>query len=459
MPKQAKTKEAKVEKSEKIEKEESIDFSNRVLVQEAFNKKAGEKIKLAGWVHDIRALGKIRFLILRDMTGRIQTVGFKPDTPDDVFESIGKINRESVVLLEGVVKDSKQAPGGKEIGIEKLIVVNSSAEILPIDVSDFSKTELPKRLDYRFLDTRRKEISSIFKIRSSMYQHLIDFFASNNFTIINTPKITTIGLESGAESFVVNYFNKKAVLAQSPQFYKQMFVNGGFERVFEIGAVYRAEKSHTIRHLTEFLGVDFEMGFINSEHDVMDMVEKMLKYVITKVKEERKTELELLKVQLSVPKEIPRIPMPELKKMLASKGKKLTEEDDLDSEAEKMIGEYILEKYGEEFVFVTHYPVKVRPFYHMRHSNNKETKSFDLLWRGVEVATGAQREHRLEVLQTQAKEKGIKIPSIYEDIFKFGVTPHGGVGLGLDRLTQRMLNLDNTREGCLLPRDPDRLTP
>lgn len=446
-------------KAVKKEVQKELSLKGRILIAEAFSKKAGEKVKLAGWVHEVRALGKIKFLVLRDMTGRMQTVAFRGETPEEAFEKVGKINRESVVIIEGAVKDSKQAPGGKELGIEKVEVLNMAEEMLPIDVSDFSKTELPKRLDYRFLDTRRKDISAIFKIRSSMFKHVTDFFSQNNFTVINTPKITTIGLESGAESFVVNYFDKKAVLAQSPQFYKQMFVNGGFERVFEFGAVYRAEKSHTMRHLTEFVGADFEMGFIDSEQDVMDMVENMLKYVLAKIKEERKSELELLKVELKIPKKIPRIPMPELKKMLAEKGKKLKEDDDLDSEAERMIGEHILKEFGEEFVFVTHYPVKVRPFYHYRHPNNKETKSFDLLWRGVEVATGAQREHRLKILQQQAKEKGVKIPPIYEDIFRFGVCAHGGVGFGLDRLTQRMLNLDNTREACLLPRDPERLTP
>ena len=432
----------------------------RTLIKEAFEKKAGTKVKLAGWVHDSRALGKIRFLVLRDRSGRIQTVAFKGETPEDEFEKVGKINRESVVEIEGVVKDSKQAPGGKEIGIEKIEVLNPSEEVLPIDVSDFSKTELPKRVDYRFLDTRRKEPSAIFAIRSSIYKNLVNFFYDNGFTIINTPKITTIGLESGAESFVVNYFNKKAVLAQSPQFYKQMFVNGGFERVFEIGQVYRAEKSHTTRHLTEFTGADFEMGFIKDENDVMDMVEEMLKFVLTKVKDERKTELETMKVELKVPKKIPRIPMAELKKMLVKQGKKLKEDDDLDAEAERLIGEYILKEFGEEFVFVTNYPAKVRPFYHMRPEKDKKgTRSFDLLWRGVEIATGAQREHRLSILQDQAKEKGVKIPQIYEEIFKFGACPHGGVGFGLDRITQRMLNLENVREGLLLPRDTERLTP
>ena len=436
------------------------DKLTRTQIKEVFEKKAGTRVRIAGWVHDSRALGKVRFLVVRDVSGRIQIVGVKTETPEHIFEMMGKLNRESVVYIEGIVKDSKQAPGGKELAIESIELVSAADEKLPIDVSDFSKTELPKRLDYRFLDTRRKEPSSIFKIRSSIYKNVVDFFYDNGFTIINTPKITTIGLQSGAESFVVNYFNKKAVLAQSPQFYKQMFVNGGFERVLEIGQVYRAEKSHTTRHLTEFTGVDFEMGFINDENDVMDMIENMLKYVLAKVRDERKEELAEMKIEIKIPKKIPRVPMAELKKILAKHGKKLKEDDDLDAEAEKMLGEYVLKEYGEEFIFVTNYPAKVRPFYHMRPENDsKGTRSFDLLWKGVEIATGAQREHRLDILQQQAKEKGVIIPPIYEDIFRFGAIPHGGVGFGLDRITQRLLNLDNVREGLLLPRDTERLTP
>ena len=426
----------------------------RSYISEVLNGKEGS-VLLKGWVHDTRALGKVRFLILRDVTGVIQAVATKDSA---VFEKMN-LSRESTVVIEGKAVKSKQAPGGVEVVPEKIELLAESEQPIPIDNTDFSKTELPKRLDWRFLDTRRKSTSAIFKIRSSIYKNLVNFFADEKFTIINTPKITTIGLESGAESFVVNYFDKKAVLAQSPQFYKQMFTLGGFERVMEIGQVYRAEKSHTTRHLTEFTGVDFEMGFIKDENDVMDVIENMMKYVITNVKEERKEELVLLKVNLKVPKKIPRIPMAELKKMLSKQGKKLTEEDDLDAEAEKMIGEYALKEFGEEFIFVINYPVKVRPFYHMRPENKKETKSFDLLWRGVEIATGAQREHRLDILQKQAKEKGVKIPKIYEDIFRYGAIPHGGVGFGLDRITQRMLNLDNIREALLLPRDTERLTP
>lgn len=429
----------------------------RTLIKDAFKSKSA-KVEIKGWVHNTRGLGKIKFLLVRDRSGLIQVTAVKGKVKDDVFNSIDKVSRESVVHVKGSLKDSKQAPGGKEIIPEEFSIITKSEE-LPIDVTDFSKTELPKRLDNRFLDTRRKEISAIFKIRSELYKNIVDFFEAEDFTIINTPKITTIGLESGAESFIVNYFKKKVSLAQSPQFYKQMFVMGGFERVFEIGQVYRAEKSHTTRHLTEFTGVDFEMGFIKDENDIMDVVEKMIKFILENVKKECAEELELLKIKIKIPKKIPRISMQELKEMLSKKGKRLDKDDDLDAEAEKMIGEYVLKKFGEEFVFVTNYPWNVRPFYHMKPENKDETKSFDLLWKGVEVATGAQREHRLEILKEQAKEKGVKLDPIYANIFKYGAIPHGGVGFGLDRLTQRLLGLENVREALLLPRDPERVTP
>jgi len=432
----------------------------RVYCGDISAKDDGKAVFVEGWVSELRNLGNLRFILLRDITGTIQIVAHKDKVKKEIFNRINEVTEESAISVSGKVKESKQAPGGREIVPEKIEII-SKAEPSPIDVKEWSKTELPKRLDWRFLDTRRKDVAAIFKIRSSIYKNIVNFFDEEGFTIINTPKITTLGLESGSESFVVNYFGKGGVvLAQSPQFYKQMFVVGGFERVMEIGPVYRAEKSHTTRHLTEFTGVDFEMGFIRDENDIMDMVEKMIKYIISAIKERRKEELELLKIKLIIPKKIPRISMPELKKILAKQGKKLKEDDDLDAEAEKMAGEYALKEFDEEFIFVTNYPFVKRPFYHMKPENDKKgTRSFDLLWKGVEIATGAQREHRLDILQKQAKEKGIKIPKLYEDIFRYGAMPHGGVGFGLDRITQRMLNLDNVREAVLLPRDTERLTP
>lgn len=420
---------------------------------------AGKEVLLKGWVYEIRLLAKLGFILLRDKTGIVQCV-----VQGKALEKLSDLSLESAVEIKGKTKVAKVkaefARDDVEVDVESLVVI-SKAEKLPIHVNEkTTTTEFQNRLDNRFLDTRKEKVSAIFKVRSSIYKNVVDFYDNEGFIIINTPKITTIGLESGAESFVVDYFGKKTVLAQSPQFYKQMFVNGGFERVVEIGQVYRAEKSNTTRHLTEFTGIDFEMGFIKDENDVMDVIENMFKYMIERVKEERKYELKLLNIDLKVPKKIPRIPMGELKKMLAKKGKKLSDEDDLDAEAENMIGEYTLKEFGEEFIFVTNYPAKVRPFYHMRPDKDpKGTRSFDLLWRGVEIATGAQREHRLDILQKQAKEKGIKIPEIYENIFRYGAIPHGGVGFGLDRITQRMLNLDNIREALLLTRDTGRVSP
>jgi aspartyl-tRNA synthetase len=270
-------------------------------------------------------------------------------------------------------------------------------------------------------------------------------------------------VESGAEEFKIPYFGKTASLAQSPQVYKQMFVVSGLERVFEIGPVFRAEKSHTTRHLTEFTGIDFEFGFIESEEDVMKMVEQVIAAVWAEVKETAKEELKILNKTITVPSlPFPRLTMGAARTYLQSKGKVIPENEDLDSEGEKMIGEYVKEKFGHEFVFMLEYPWAKRPFYHMRPANNPQiTKSFDLVFRGVEIGTGAQREHRLDVFKAQAREKGIdpeKMP-FYCDILRYGAPPHGGIGLGLDRILQLMLEMTNVHEAVPLPRDPERLTP
>lgn len=419
-----------------------------------------KKVFLEGWVADIRDLGGLKFILLRDRSGIIQVTATKKKTDPKLFEKISEISKETVVLVEGEVTSNKKAPSGLEIIPSSVEIINKATSPLPIDVSQKSQTGIDKRLDWRFLDTRRPEIAAIFKIRSKIFKSCADFFDKSGFININTPKMTKIGLESGAELFPIVYFGKEAFLAQSPQFYKQMFVMGGFEKVYEIGPVFRAEKSHTTRHLTEFTGIDFEMGFIKDENEIMDVVEEMMKYVLSEVKKICKNELELLKVEVDVPKKIPRISMKEAKDMLAKQSKKIPEDEDFDAEAEELLGKLIKKKYNCEFVFVYHYPWKKRPYYHMKSEDNPNvTKSFDLIWKGVEVATGSQREHRYEILKKQAEEKATKLDPTYGDIFRYGAVPHGGVGFGLDRLTQRLLNLDNVREALLLPRDPERLTP
>ncbi|MFH1174233.1 MAG: aspartate--tRNA(Asn) ligase [archaeon] len=433
----------------------------RTLIEDVYARK-GTSVQLQGWIQEIRNLSKVKFVILRDRTGDMQCIALKGKTPDAVFESIAKLTKESVISLTGQVTENKESRWGVEILITDISVINESAAVLPIDNTDKSKTEIEKRLDYRFLDTRNKKVHTIFSIRSKIARILTDFFDEEKFTNINTPKITRIGVESGASLFEVNYFGDSAYLSQSPQIYKQMFVAGGFERVFELGVVFRAENSNTTRHLTEFTGIDFEMGFINDFTDVMDMIEKMMLTLLRRLKAESAEQLALLNITLDIPEHVPRITMREAKDYLRAKGKILSEDDDFDAEAERMVGEWVKEKYTSDLVFITHYPWKVRPFYHMRTEGKPdETKSFDMLYRGVEIATGAQREHRLDVLQAQAEEKGVNFEEMeaYANIFKYGIPPHGGVGFGLDRITQRLLDIGNIREVVLLPRDPKRVSP
>ncbi|PIN76944.1 aspartate--tRNA(Asn) ligase [Candidatus Woesearchaeota archaeon CG10_big_fil_rev_8_21_14_0_10_36_11] len=433
----------------------------RTLIRD-LEKSIGKEVLLQGWVQELRNLSKIKFIILRDRTGDMQTLAFKGETEDESFKLIDDISNESVVEIIGTPKKNKESRWGIEVMITSLKVISQSDVPLPIDNSDKSQTSIDKRIDFRFLDTRNKKHQAIFKVRGKISKIITNFLDSKGFVNINTPKITTLGVESGAELFKVDYFGRPIYLSQSPQIYKQMFVAGGFERVYEIAPVFRAEKSHTTRHLTEFTGVDFEMGFIKDENDVMDMIEEMFIHLLTALKKEASAELSLLNVEHNFPSKIPRMTMKDAKELLKAKGRTYKDDDDIDPEGEKLLGEIVKKKFNSEFVFVTNFPWVIRPFYHMKPSDDpKGTRSFDLLFNGVEICTGAQREHRLDILSKQAKEKGMDMKDMvkYAEIFKYGCPPHGGVGFGLDRITQRLLKLDNIREAVLLPRDPERMDP
>jgi nondiscriminating aspartyl-tRNA synthetase len=423
----------------------------------------GQTVTLAGWIDSVRISGKIGFLDLRDRNGKTQVFLNK-----DLAQKATSYNKEDVLLITGEVKARPESQikesgvGEIELSANEVEIISKAQTPLPIEITEETTTKIDKRIDYRFLDLRRNVVKSIFMVRSQIYASTVEFFKKEGFVNIQTPKLTASGVESGAEEFKIPYFGKTAALAQSPQVYKQMFVVSGLEKVFEIGTVFRAEKSHTTRHLTEFTGVDFEMGFIKDEHDVMNVMEKYFQFLVKEVKEKCSEELKLLNVELFDVEKIPRITMKEAKDWLKEQGKILNEADDLDSEAETMLGKYVQEKYNCDFVFITEFPWDVRPFYHMKPENKPGlTRSFDLLFRGVEISTGAQREHRLEILEKQCHDKGIDLAqlSFYRDIFKYGVPPHGGAGLGLDRICSRLLNLENIREAILLPRDPERLTP
>ncbi len=427
--------------------------------------KKGKSVVLYGFIQESRILSRVAFIELRDVSGIVQCVVKKED--EDLYKTVKKVNRESVVSISGIVKENKKAKGGVEVEVNKIDILSEAEAPLPIPVVEKGnvKTNLSKRLDWRFLDLRKRKNLLIMKASSVFEKGIREYWSKNNYIEIHSPKFMGAPSESGSELFMVPYFGKEAFLAQSPQFYKQMAMAAGFERVFEIGPVFRAEPSHTTRHTTEFVSIDVEISYISSHHDVMDEEAKMIKHGLEFVKKELGSEIkEVFGFEIEVPKlPFPKVTMEEAYSILKEMGYKVKIGDDLDPEHEKALCKWAKEKHGSDFVFVYDWPTHLRPFYHMRSDDGKTTKSFDLLYKGVEITSGAQREHRADVLIEQVVEKGInpKSPSMrdYINFFRYGCPPHGGFGLGLARFVEKMLNLDNIREATYLPRDTDRLTP
>lgn len=422
----------------------------RKYIKEVFSSKDKE-VSIFGWVYDERALGKIKFILLRDISGQIQVTAIKGQTPEGIFEQIDKISRESVVYIRGKVIDSKQAPGGKEINPEELVVLNK-AEELPIDVTDFSKTELPKRLDYRFLDLHRKNIQAIFKIQSTIIQGYGEFMAKEGAVEAVFPSIISSSSEGGTDLFKAKYFEKDAFLSQSCQLYKQM-VACSMEKVFALFTVWRAEKHNTIRHLNEARQMDYEQAFAN-EFVVMDVLARCVQHIIQKILSENKTELELLGVKLKIPK-VKYLTFAEVSEIM-KKEKVHVGKDDLSGESEKKLGEL----YPDTIVFVHDWPLSGKPFYIMPKGKNLSC-GFDAIYQGMEISSGGQRIHLPELLIERLKIKGLNPADFksYVDSFRFGAPPHAGWGIGLERLTMLILGLSNIREAVMFPRDRDRLTP
>jgi len=441
----------------------------RFLIKEA-SKHIGEKVKVAGWVNVRRAHGKILFIDLRDVSGILQIV-FVPSNKR-IYNLAEKIRPEWVVEITGqIVKrpekmiNPKIETGHIEMPAETLKILSES-ETPPIPVGEevAEDPEMDKRMDWRWIDLRKPKNILVFKIWTSLEMAFREFWLSNNYTEIHSPKLIATASESGAEVFEVKYFRKKVYLAQSPQFYKQMAMAAGFEKVFEIGPVFRAEPSFTSRHATEFTGYDAEISFIDSHYDVMDEEERMINYALQKIKNVYGDQVKQMfdREVIIPPLPFPRISMKEAKIVLSKRGIKGEKEGDLSPEEERGLSEYIMEAYKHEFVFVTDYPVSVRPFYHMRDENNKSlTKSFDLLWNGSEVTTGAQREHRYDVLVKQARQKKMNIKKLqfYLDFFKYGCPPHGGYGMGANRMIMKLFNVNNVRDAMFVYRGVKRLTP
>ena len=417
----------------------------------------GQNVSVAGFVNTVRNQGGIKFVLIRDNTGYLQCVVLKSNT--QIFELAGNLFNESVIRISGLLKEERQAPGGYEILVEEIEVLSEAAPELPIPVNQdkiIDDVEVSKRLDYRWLDLRDPEKLKIFRVWTSLEDGFRKAYRELGFTQIYTPIFMEQGSEGGSEVFEVKYFDKKAYLAQSPQFYKQMAMASGFDKVFVSNPVFRAEPSFTTRHLTEFTGWDFELSFVDSHHDVMDVEEKLIVSGLKQVEED-------LNLGLEIPTTpFPKIPFYDAKKILKDRGINSEKEGDMTPEEEREICKYVKETNNCDFVFITDYPSSERPFYSMRHSDNpKISKTFDLLYKGIEITSGAQREHRVEVLEKQIKEKGIEVETVadYLNFFRYGCPPHGGAGIGPGRIVMQILNLSSIKEATFLPRDVKRLNP
>lgn len=420
----------------------------------------GQSSTVCGWVQSIRDQKKMQFVVVRDHTGCVQIVHEKRD--DELSNRISALTPESAVGVRGRVVANERVKLGKlEMLLDELELVNAAPPQLPIS----AESGLDLRLDWRFLDLRRPCNNLVFQVQTTAEHAMRQYWTEHGFVELHSPKFMGSASESGAELFTVEYFGGKAYLAQSPQFYKQMAMAAGFDRVFEVGPVFRANPSFTSRHDTEFTSVDVEISWINSHEDVMQFEERWLQYVLQTIRCKHGSEIaETFGVEVDVPKvPFPRITMAEAYAILAEDGYVLSAETkgDLDPEGERRLCAHVKKLTGHDFVFVTDYPVSVRPFYHMRHDGGLTTKSFDLLWKGLEVTTGAQREHRYELLTKQAQEKGLTLEPIkhYLDSFRYGCPPHGGFGFGLTRMLMVLLGIKNVREVTFLYRGPTRLAP
>ncbi len=431
----------------------------------AANVRGADLIKVCGFVENIRNKSKMAFIVLKDITGKVQITVEKGEN-QALDEAVNKITMDSVITVIGKAVQSEYVKlGGVEIYPTE-IIIDSLAAPLPIDREarkGHERSSIDQRIDYRWIDLRTEANQLMFKAQTKMLAAMREFLLERSFMEIHTPKLIGAASESGADVFEVQYFDRKAYLAQSPQFYKQMAMASGFERIFEVGPVFRAEKSFTSKHTTEFTGFDLEFSFIDSYRDVMKMEEELLTYALTKVKEAYGDDIErVFGTKVIVPATpFPIMKLSELYDELEKEfGYKCPEEErgDLTTEAERLSFQLVQKKFGHEFLFVTDYDAEKRAFYHMRDENGVP-QGYDLIWRGVEITTGAQREHRYDVLKAQAEEKGLaEDVKFYLEFFKYGCPPHGGFGLGVDRLTMLLLGL-TIKDAMFLFRSPNRLTP
>lgn len=425
-----------------------------------------KEITVSGFVDNIRNLQWVQFVILRDATGKVQvTIEKSASENSKMVEIINSLPVESTVKITGkVVKNEKVKLNGMEIIPTNIEVTSESLDELPFNFKDLENVNIDTRLDYRFIDLRNEKNNFMFKVQSTLIRYMREYLYNNDFTEIHTPKLLGAASESGAEVFEVKYFDRSAYLAQSPQFYKQMAIASGMGNVFEVAPCFRAENSNTSRHATEFTSFDVEFSYINGYEDVMNLEAEMLSYALGKLKEELGDKIEEVFGQ---PVVVPTLPFPTMrlqdvyKELEERYGYKVEESEktDLTTEAERLCFKLTQEKFNHEFMFVTDYPAEKRAFYHMRDKDGK-LQGYDLIWRGVEITSGAQREHRYEEICKNAKSKGLGDDvKFYLGFFKYGCPPHGGFAIGVDRLTMLLLGIPSVKETQFLFRGPNRLNP
>ena len=418
---------------------------------------AGETVKVTGWVHEIRDLGGIVFVLIRDKKGITQLTAPSKKLTEEMMADVRSARKETIVTLTGTVQESAKAPNGVEIIPSNIDIINVSQLPLPLDTTEKVDAEMDTRLDARFMDLRKHDVSAIFKIKNEMLHTVRNYFYDNDFTEITTPKLVASATEGGTELFPITYFEKEAFLGQSPQLYKQMMMATGLDSVFEIGQIFRAEEHDTLRHLNEALSIDAEMSF-RSQEDVMNLLEDVIKNVLNNLQEKCSSELEDLGHELDVPSgAFPVVPYEEVIDIVNSQDVEMEYGEDLNRAAEKVLGETM-----GSYYFITEWPTAIKPFYVMPKADDPEkSTAFDLMYRDLELSSGSQRIHDYDLLYSQIEAKDLNPDSFekYLQAFKYGMPPHSGWGMGADRLTMVLTGAKNIRETVLFPRDRRRLTP
>lgn len=433
------------------------------LAPDAIAKKLGEKVTVSGWVHDVRLLGGINFILLRNSQGILQLTVPRKAVSKSVMDQVAALHPEDVVRCAGLVKEAKVARNGFEIIPESIEVVSASATPLPLDPRGVTDANIDTRLNWRTLDLRRPEVQAIFRIQDGLVEGMESYLRSRGFLRIFTPSILGGVSEGGAEVFKTDYYGKPAFLRQDPQLHRQLAIAGGLGKVYDLGPSWRAELSHTPRHMSEHRTIAPELSFIEDERDTMRAEEAMVVSGIRMANEKCQRELDLLQLDLEEPSTpFPELSFPEIYGILKKLGHELPRERDLDRESERLLTEYVKNEHGSDYFFVNRFPSSVKPFYVMHVDEEPEfARSVDMVYKGLELSSGGQREHRHERVVEQIAQKGLDPEGLmwFTEPFRYGVPPHGGFSLGIERLTASMLGIENIKEAALFPRDPERLQP